>query len=100
MIYIYLTVGCWLKYIYPEFAGITDATWQICAWLFTASCLFIAGVWLFTKQKPNTPPTSWTHMGAVFMAGLLSGHPFSTLAMVVSYLALSVVEGYKNSTGK
>lgn len=94
MIYIYLVIGCWLKYVYPVTGELTDAIWQGCAWGFTGASFLVAALLLLKKTQPNPEPTRWTHVGAFILAGALSGHPLTTLGMLAGVVSLQAAEKY------
>lgn len=98
MIYVYLVVGCWLKFVYPETAELTDAIWQGCAWGFTGASVFIA-LWLVFADKTEgtreIPDTSWTKVAAIGFAGLLTGHPLTTFALLASYCGFRSAHNYR-----
>ena len=98
MIYVYLVVGCWLKFVYPETAALTDAIWQGCAWGFTGASVFIA-LWLVFADKAvkirEMPATAWTKIAAIGFAGLLTGHPIATFALLASYCGVRTAYNYR-----
>lgn len=94
MIYIYLVIGCWLKYVSPEIGQLADAIWQGCAWGFAGASFLVAALLLLKKTQPREEPTRWTHVGAVILAGALSGHPLTTLGMLAGVASLKAAEKY------
>lgn len=104
MIYIYLVVGCWLKFAYPQTAMLTDAIWQGCAWGFVGASVFTT-LWLVFADKSikisEMPATSWTKIAAIGFAGLLTGHPITILAMLAGYCGVRAAHNYRaKNTGK
>lgn len=95
MVYIYLVIGCWLKYAFPVTGELTDALWQGCAWGFAGASFVVAALLLLDKMQPRDEQMRWTQVGAIILAGALSGHPIATLAMLAGVASIKAAEKYR-----
>lgn len=97
MIFIYLVLGCWLKFIFPEYAYLTDTLWFCAAYFVTAISVLGAILLLKTKGKGVSVDfggTAWPRVFLLLISGLLTGHAITALVMFISLATFVKIEHF------
>lgn len=95
MIYVYLVLGCWLKFVFPEMASITDGIWTTMAWTTFGVMAAVSAYMLYNPEAVMkatvTKRFTWTQYALVGASGMLTGHPVATIAVLFSIYTFDAI---------
>lgn len=95
MLFIILSLGCWLKFVFPEIAFYTDMVWCIGIWAFCVCCVLavygVANHWTHLELKDEWfNRNAFVRYAMVILSAILTGHLIPAIGLAGALFALNV----------